>query len=178
MRKVIRTGVKTDVLMLSATPVNNKFNYLKNQLALAYEGNPSNLNSKLNTERGVNDIFKRAQYSFNKWSKMPNSERNTEVLLSMLDFDFFELLDSLTIARSRKHIQNYYNVEEIGKFPDRLKPISYFCNLTERADVIGYNDIFKELSKLNLSIYAPFNYILPSRTSFYEKNMILLLKAD
>jgi SNF2 family DNA or RNA helicase len=169
MRKVIKTGVKTDVLMLSATPVNNRFNDLKNQLALAYEGNPSNINAKLNTERGIDDIFKRAQYSFNKWSKMPNSERTTETLLSMLDFDFFELLDSLTIARSRKHIQKYYNIEEIGKFPKRLKPISHFCNLTERTDVIGYDEIFKELSKLNLSIYAPFNYIMPSKIKFYEK---------
>jgi hypothetical protein len=168
MRKVIRTGVKTDVLMLSATPVNNKFNDLKNQLALAYEGNPSNINAKLNIERSIDDIFKRAQYSFNKWTKLPNSERTTEALLSMLDFDFFELLDSLTIARSRKHIQKYYNIEEIGKFPKRLKPISHFCNLTERTDVIGYDEIFKELSKLNLSIYAPFNYILPSKIKFYE----------
>lgn len=167
MREVIKTGVKTDVLMLSATPVNNRFNDLKNQLALAYEGNPSNINSKLNTERGVNDIFKRAQYSFNKWSKLPNNERTTEVLLNMLDFDFFELLDSLTIARSRKHIQNYYDIEEIGDFPERLKPISHFCNLTDRSDVIGYSSIYKELSKLNLSLYAPFNYILPSRMGFY-----------
>lgn len=168
MREVIKTGVKTDVLMLSATPVNNKFNDLKNQLALAYEGNPSNINSKLNTERGVNDIFKRAQYSFNRWSKLPNNERTTEVLLNMLDFDFFELLDSLTIARSRKHIQNYYDVEEIGDFPRRLKPISHFCSLTERSDVIGYDLIYKKLSRLNLGLYAPFNYILPSRMGFYE----------
>jgi len=169
LKKVLRTGVKTDVMMLSATPVNNKFNDLKHQLALAYEGNPSNLNKKLNTQRGIDDIFRRAQYSFNKWSKMPHIERTTETLLSMLDFDFFELLDSLTIARSRKHIQKYYDVEEIGKFPKRLKPISHFCNLTERTDVIGYDEIFKELSRLNLSIYAPFNYILPSKKKLYEE---------
>lgn len=167
MREVIRTGVKTDVLMLSATPVNNKFNDLRNQLALAYEGNPSDINQKLNTERGINDIFKRAQYSFNKWSRLPNDKRTTEALLNMLDYDFFELLDSLTIARSRKHIQNYYDIEEIGSFPKRLRPISHFCNLTERSDVIGYDLIYKELSKLNLSLYAPFDYILPSRMGFY-----------
>ncbi|XOQ58398.1 MAG: DEAD/DEAH box helicase family protein [Clostridium sp.] len=177
MRKVIRTGVKTDVLMLSATPVNNKFNDLKNQIALIYEGNPSNINAKLNTQRSIDDIFKRAQYSFNKWSKFPNSERTTDALLNMLDFDFFELLDSLTIARSRKHIQKYYNIEEIGKFPKRLKPISHFCNLTERNDVIGYNQIFKELSKLNLSVYAPFNYILPSKMSFYESKYDTVVKG-
>lgn len=177
MRKVIRTGVKTDVLMLSATPVNNRFNDLKNQLALAYEGNPFNINKKLNTERGIDEIFKRAQYSFNKWSKMSNNERTTEVLLNMLDFDFFELLDSLTIARSRKHIQKYYDTSEIGDFPKRLKPISHFCNLTERSDVIGYDEIYRELSRLNLSIYAPFNYILPSKISFYENKYDTVVKG-
>ncbi|NLV76856.1 MAG: DEAD/DEAH box helicase family protein [Tissierellia bacterium] len=177
MRKVIRTGVKTDVLMLSATPVNNRFNDLKNQLALAYEGNPSNINRKLDTERGIDDIFKRAQYSFNKWSKMPNNERTTEVLLNMLDFDFFELLDSLTIARSRKHIQKFYDTSEIGDFPKRLKPISHFCNLTERPDVIGYDTIYKELSRLNLSLYAPFNYILPSKMRFYENKYDTVVKG-
>ncbi|WP_416198347.1 MAG: helicase-related protein [Sporanaerobacter sp.] len=177
MRKVIRMGVKTDVLMLSATPVNNKFNDLKNQLALAYEGNPFNINKKLNTERGVDDIFKRAQYSFNKWAKMPNNERTTEALLNMLDFDFFELLDSLTIARSRKHIQTYYDTSEIGEFPERLKPISHLCNLTERSDVIGYDAIYRELSRLNLSIYAPFNYILPSKKRFYEGKYDTVVKG-
>ncbi len=177
MRKVIRTGVKTDVLMLSATPVNNRFNDLKNQLALAYEGNSSNINAILNTKRGVDDIFKRAQYHFNKWSKLPSAERTTETLLNMLDFDFFELLDSLTIARSRKHIQKYYDIEEIGKFPKRLKPISHFCNLTQRPDVISYDEIYKELSKLNLSLYAPFNYILPSKMSFYESMYDTIVKG-
>lgn len=167
MNQVIKTGVKTNVLMLSATPVNNKFNDLRNQLALAYEGNPYAINSKLNTERGIDEIFKRTQTNFNKWSKLPNKDRNTETLLEMLDFDFFELLDSLTIARSRKHIQKYYDIEEIGKFPTRLKPISHFCELTERTDVIKYNEIFNRLTKLNLSLYAPFNYILKSRLSFY-----------
>ena len=64
MRKVIKGNVQTKVLMLSATPVNNRFNDLKNQIALAYEGNPENIDTKLNTERGVNEIFKRAQTAF------------------------------------------------------------------------------------------------------------------
>lgn len=169
MRKVIKGGVKTKVLMLSATPVNNRFMDLRNQLALAYEGNAEEINKKLGMERGINDIFKRAQSAFNQWSKLPATERTTETLLSMLDFDFFELLDSLTIARSRKHIQKYYNAEEIGDFPKRLPPISKFCDLTDRTDVIGYNEIFMELSRINLGVYAPFKYILPSRLQFYEE---------
>ncbi|MUT65662.1 helicase-related protein [Paenibacillus sp. NEAU-GSW1] len=169
MRKVLKSGVRTKVLMLSATPVNNKFMDLRNQLALAYEGNAEEINNKLGTERGINDVFKRAQSSFNQWSKMDASERTTATLLGMLDFDFFELLDSLTIARSRKHIQKYYKAEEIGEFPKRLQPISKFCDITDRTDVIGYNDIFMELSRINLGIYAPFKYILPSRLRFYEQ---------
>jgi len=169
MRKVIRAGVKTKVLMLSATPVNNRFNDLKNQLALAYEGDPQNINTALNTEKGIEEIFRRAQAAFNSWSKLPIANRTTETLLAMLDFDFFELLDSVTIARSRKHIQKYYDTKEIGTFPKRIKPLSYYCNLTGRRDVIGYNDIFRELSRLNLALYAPFNYILPSRVTFYEE---------
>lgn len=169
MRKVIKSGVKTKVLMLSATPVNNKFMDLRNQLALAYEGNADEINKKLGTDRGINDIFKRAQSAFNQWSKLDASKRTTETLLDMLDFDFFELLDSLTIARSRKHIQKYYNSEEIGEFPKRLQPISKFCNITDRSDVVGYNEIFTELSRINLGIYAPFKYIQPSRLRFYEE---------
>jgi hypothetical protein len=169
MRKVIKSGVKTKVLMLSATPVNNRFIDLRNQLALAYEGNPEEINKKLVTERSINDIFRRAQSAFNRWSKLPESERTTEVLLNMLDFDFFELLDSLTIARSRKHIQKYYKSEEIGQFPKRLPPISKFCDLTDRTDVMSLNEIYRALSEMNLGIYAPFKYILKSRLPFYEK---------
>ena len=105
LNKVIRKGVKTKVLMLSATPVNNRFNDLKNQIALAYEGNTELIDGKLNTNRSIDDIFKNAQRSFNVWSSWAPEYRTTEKLLKMLDFDFFEVLDSVTIARSRKHIQ-------------------------------------------------------------------------
>jgi SNF2 family DNA or RNA helicase len=177
MRKLLKDGVKTKVLMLSATPVNNKFTDLRNQLALAYEGNPAEINKKLGLERGINDLFKRAQSAFNLWSKMDAEKRTTETLLNMLEFDFFELLDSLTIARSRKHIQKYYDSEEIGDFPKRLPPIPKFCNLTERPDVIGYNEVFQGLSQINLGIYAPFKYILPSRLSFYENLYDTVVKS-
>ena len=176
MRKVIKGNVQTKVLMLSATPVNNRFNDLKNQIALAYEGNSENIDTKLNTERGVNEIFKRAQTAFNKWSKLPIEKRETESLLEMLDFDFFELLDSVTIARSRKHIQKHYNMNDIGKFPRRNKPIPYYCDLTDRKDVIGYNEIFNELCGLNMSLYAPFNYILPSKRKLYEEKYDTVVK--
>ena len=42
----------------------------------------------------------------------------------MLDYNFFNLLNTVTIARSRKHIQTYYDTKDIGEFPNRLSPIS------------------------------------------------------
>ena len=156
------------MLMLSATPVNNRFSDLRNQIALAYEGETSNINEKLNTKRDINEIFKRAQASFNAWTKLPVEQRTAASILNGLDFDFFELLDSVTIARSRKHITTFYDTSDIGPFPERLQPKSFHCQLTTRSDVIGFNEIFKELSQLKLAVYAPISYILPSRIKKYE----------
>jgi hypothetical protein len=168
MRSVIREGVKTKVLMLSATPVNNRFNDLKNQLALAYEGDSRSFSQQLGTEKDVEEIFRRAQATFNVWSKLPVEQRTTAAILEALDFDFFELLDSVTIARSRKHIETFYDTSEIGSFPERRKPQSFHPPLTHRSDVMGFNDIYANLSQLQLAIYAPVNYILPSRLAKYE----------
>lgn len=167
MDKVIRAGVKTKVLMLSATPVNTKFIDLRNQLALAYEGYSENLNQKLNTEKSIDQIFRQAQRAFNEWSKLDKNARTTDSLLKMLDFDFFELLDSVTIARSRKHIQKYYNSEKIGKFPERLKPISLRPSLTDLNDAINYNEIYRSLVELSLCVYLPSHYIFDSKKSKY-----------
>lgn len=166
LRKVIQEGIETKVLMLSATPVNNRFNDLRNQLALAYEGEAANIDSKLDTAKGIDVVFRRAQQAFNEWSKFETSHRTTERLLDMLDFDFFEILDSLTIARSRKHITTYYDTAAIGKFPNRNKPQSIQSPLTESGEVT-YVDIAEKLTLLNLSVYTPLNYILPSRVEAY-----------
>jgi superfamily II DNA or RNA helicase len=168
MNRIVRQGVRTKVLMLSATPVNNRFNDLKNQLALAYEGEPENLKSKLKAERNIDLIFRRAQTAFNTWSKLPPEQRTPAAILSSLDFDFFELLDAVTIARSRRHITTFYDTKEIGEFPTRRKPLSFHCQLTGRTDVIGFNEIFLELAALKLGVYMPVSYILPSRVSKYE----------
>lgn len=167
LNKVIRTGVKTKVLMLSATPVNNRFNDLKNQLALAYEGNSALINGKLNTKNSIEEIFRQAQKAFNVWSKLNPEKRTTENLLKILDFDFFEVLDSVTIARSRKHIEKYYDTSDIGSFPQRLKPISLYPPLTDLNGAINYNEIFEQLMLLNLAIYTPSHYILDSKKSKY-----------
>jgi superfamily II DNA or RNA helicase len=168
MNTVIKQGVKTKVLMLSATPVNNRFNDLRNQLALAYEGDSENLSKKLHTGKSIEEIFRRAQTAFNGWAILPPEERTAKSILAALDFDFFELLDSVTIARSRRHIETFYDTKDIGKFPERRKPLSFHCQLTHRPDVIGFNEIFARLSMLKLAVYAPISYILPSRLAKYE----------
>ena len=169
MSKVIREGVKTKVLMLSATPVNNRFNDLRNQLALAYEGDSETLRKQLQSTRSVEEIFRRAQSAFSQWTKLPPEKRTAKAILNTLDFDFFKLLDSVTIARSRRHIQAFYDTQEIGQFSQRLKPLSFRSPLTERADVPDFNAIITDLSKLKLSVYAPISYVLPSRLSKYEE---------
>ncbi|MEX2375576.1 MAG: helicase-related protein [Dehalococcoidia bacterium] len=169
MNKVIRAGVKTKVLMLSATPVNNRFTDLRNQLALAYEGESEGLSRHLKADTSVEEVFRRAQKAFNAWSMLPPEERTAASILKALDFDFFELLDAVTIARSRRHIETFYDTTEIGRFPQRRKPLSFHRPITERPDVMGMNDIFTQLSLLKLAVYAPISYILPSRLRKYEE---------
>lgn len=168
LNKVIRSGVKTKVLMLSATPVNNRFNDLRNQLALAYEGGSTEISKKLGLQTSVEQVFKEAQTVFNRWSELPAENRTSQAILSMLNFDFFKLLDSVTIARSRSHIQQYYDTTDIGQFPERKKPLTFHVPITHDADVIKLDDIYTRLTKLNLSIYAPMSFLLPSRISKYE----------
>lgn len=168
MNKVIRDGVKTKVLMLSATPVNNRFVDLKNQLALAYEGDDSIINEKLNTKRSIKEIFRNAQAAYNSWSKLEPEERTVDNLLKSLDFDFFELLDSVTIARSRKHIEKYYDTSSIGKFPARLKPISERPSISNLKGAINYREIYDQLDALTLSVYLPSNFVFDSRIEDYN----------
>lgn len=172
MNKVVRAGVKTKVLMLSATPVNNRFNDLRNQLAIAYEGDSSGLSAKLNTSKTVEEIFRQAQKAFNTWSKLDAEERTTENLLSALDFDFFELLDSVTIARSRKHIETYYDTAQIGRFPERLKPVSLRPKLSDLTSAINYREIYEQLASLTLRVYTPSIYIFPSRLAKYQELLL------
>lgn len=167
MDKIIRAGVRTKVLMLSATPVNNRFVDLKNQLAIAYEGNPEFINEKLDTKKPIDEIFRQAQKAFNAWSRLAPESRTTDALLRTLDFDFFEVLDSVTIARSRRHIEKYYDMAQIGQFPQRLKPISRRPSMTDLSSAINYNQIFEQLTQLTLCIYTPSNYIFPSKMSKY-----------
>ena len=167
MNKVIRSGVKTKVLMLSATPVNNRFSDLKNQLQLAYEGKAENINDLLDTEKNIDSIFRDAQTVYSKWAKLPPEKRTTEKLVDSLSYDFFQLLDAVTIARSRSHIIKYYNTNDVGKFPERLSPISRRPKLTDLNDAITFADIAEMLNRLNLSIYTPSLFIFESEKGNY-----------
>jgi len=169
MRQVIQQGVKTKVLMLSATPVNNHFGDLRNQLALAYEGDSQQMAEKLKISTSIEEVFRQAQRVFNEWSKLPVEDRTTETILERLDFDFFELLDAVTIARSRKHIQAFYDTSEIGAFPERLPPKSVRSPLTDLPDVPSFNELYAQLSSLSLAVYTPLTYVFPSRLDKYEQ---------
>ncbi|MBU4419507.1 MAG: DEAD/DEAH box helicase family protein [Proteobacteria bacterium] len=171
LNDVMKAGVKTKLLMLSATPVNNRFTDFKNQIALAWEGETGKTDGKLGTEKSVENILSNAQKIFNDWTKLPIEERSSQTLLASLNtnFDFFKLLDSVTIARSRKHIEKYYDINKIGKFPNRLKPITHHADITDLAGFIEMSELYKELSRLNLAIYSPTEYILDSKRSFYSE---------
>lgn len=168
MKQAIRKGRRTHVLMLSATPVNNRFVDLKNQLALSYEGNSQNIDKKLQLKHNIDDIFKSAQTEFNRWCKRPIESRTAQTLVDMLDPDFFRLLEAVTIARSRKHIEKYYQSSGIGKFPKRLDPISKRSALSNIEQAPSYSDIYDLLDTLNLHVYAPSLYIHPSKLYKYE----------
>lgn len=166
IRKVIKSGVNTKVLMLSATPVNINFTDLKNQLMIASGGNEYELSGKLKTNSSLNKIFQDANNAFKTWSELEPEFRTTDKLLEMLSFDFFDLLDSVTIARSRKHIEKYYSETNLGAFPERLAPKSYRPDLTD-LDGIDFNTMFEYIDKLNLQIYTPLKFVLKSKLSKY-----------
>lgn len=165
---VIRGGVPTKVLMLSATPVNNRFRDLRNQLRLAYQGDPAGWSEKLGLSSNIEDVFKSAQGAFTVWSKLPAEERSTEALTDSLDFDFFKVLDQVSVARSRKHIQRYYDVSAIGPFPRRNDPISIYPKLSTLPNSTTYSEIANSLDLLNLAVYIPSHYLLASARGKYE----------
>lgn len=166
MNRVIKSGVKTKVLMLSATPVNTRFTDLRNQLMLAAEGNSASFDNTLSTDNPVDKIFRDADSAFKTWALLDPKERTTSRLLEMLHFDFFGLLDSVTIARSRKHIEKYYSDAKLGKFPERLKPKSFRPDLTDISGV-DFNEIFRRIDSLNMDIYTPLKYVHPSKIEKY-----------
>lgn len=168
LNHVIKGGVPTKVLMLSATPVNNRFRDLRNQLALAYQGNPDEWSQRLGLSSNIEDVFRGAQGAFNAWSKLPAEERSTQALTDALDFDFFRVLDQVTVARSRRHIQRYYDVSAIGPFPRRNDPISVYPKLSTLESAPTYCEIAGSLDLLKFAVYMPSQDLLPSCAHKYE----------
>lgn len=167
MRKIIREGVKTRVLMLSATPVNNRLADLRNQIAFVTEGDDTAL-----FDHGIASIdstTRRAQKAFNRWLELPNEEKTPALLVEMLGFDYFALLDHLTIARSRRHIERYYGTSETGRFPDRLPPINIKADVDRAGEFRSIRDINLEIRRLNLAAYAPLRYVLPHKQETYDQ---------
>ena len=167
LNQIIKKGVKTRVLMLSATPVNNRMNDLKNQIAFATEGNDKALSA--DGIKSIEQTLRKAQMAFNKWNDLEEEDKSVESLLEMLEVDYFKLLDMLTIARSRKHIQKYYDTTSIGKFPERLKPINVKADVDTKNDFIKLAELNKLIKSLNLAIYSPMKYVLPSKVEQYSK---------
>jgi ERCC4-related helicase len=167
MRDIIKSGVKTKVLMLSATPVNNRMNDLKNQVAFITEGRDEALAP--NGIASIEQTLRKAQTRFNHWLTLNDDQRTTQSLLDTLNFDYFKLLDLLTIARSRKHIQKYYDTAEMGDFPERAKPINIKADIDTANAFPPLQLINREIRKLNLSAYAPLKYVLPSKREQYSR---------
>jgi hypothetical protein len=166
MRRIIKEGVKTRVLMLSATPVNNRLADLKNQIAFVTEGNDTAL-----LDHGIPSIestVRKAQLQFNRWLASEPADRTSPRLIEMLGFDYFKLLDLLTIARSRRHIEKYYGTAETGKFPERLKPINHKPDVDSTGEFRSIRDINNEIRRLTLAAYAPLRYVLPAKQAAYD----------
>lgn len=167
MNDIIKKGVKTKVLMLSATPVNNRMNDIKNQIGFITEGN-NNLFQDAGVPN-VENVLKKAQMVFNKWQTLPEEKRTSDRFVEMMDLDYFKLLDTVTIARSRRHIEKYYNLEEIGKFPERLSPKNLYPDIDTENEFPKIEDVNKLIKKLTLCVYSPLGYVLPEKRMEYGK---------
>lgn len=169
LRKVVREGVKTKVLMLSATPVNNRFNDLKNQLRLAYGEGASEMNRRLGISgRSVDKIFADAEHAFDMWADATPSNRTAEQLFRALPSDFLELLDAVTIARSRKHIERFYNTAAIGKFPEHLSAENERCPISTDPEAVKIAQLNEALLECKFCVYTPTRYIHASRKAYYD----------
>ncbi|QGU95455.1 hypothetical protein GOM49_10460 [Clostridium bovifaecis] len=174
LNDVIKAGVETKILMLSATPVNNKMNDLKNQISFITEGE-----DKAFKDDGIDSIeqtLRKAQLVFNKWLKLSDKERTVDNFIEMMNMDYFKLLDIVTIARSRKHIEKYYNLNEIGRFPKRKKPLNIYADIDSDFKFPPLEYVNKTIKNLNLSAYSPLKYVLPEKRNEYGKKYDIYVK--
>ncbi len=168
MDDIVKSGVKTKLLLLSATPVNNDLRDLRNQLYLLTEGRDDAFKDSLGVAN-LRETITAAQTAFNKWAKQDGT-RNSQKLLEELSTAFFKLLDGLTIARSRKQIQKYYpkSLRELGGFPERSKPVSLSPPIDTLGEFMSYDKLNEEISEYQLSLYNPTKYLRPEYQSEYD----------
>ena len=173
MEEIIQKGVKTKVLLLSATPVNNGLSDLRNQISFLTEGRDDAFKDSVGIA-SLKDTLGAAQKTFNEWSK-GKGERKTAVLLERLSSSFFTLLDELTIARSRKHILKYYrdSIARVGQFPERVKPVSIFAEIDLRGRFLSYDRLNDEIRAYKLSLFRPSEYVYPEYRGLYDKQLVL-----
>ena len=168
MRDIIKANIKTKVLMLSATPVNNRMNDLKNQISFITEGEDDAFASY--GIESIHHVMRDAQRKFTNWYK--NGDPNNlsiNQLMQHLDGSYFRILDMLTIARSRKHIEKYYDTKEIGKFPERLSPKTIYPKIDTENKFNDIGEIYDELSTLTLAGYSPLAYVRADKRAYYEQ---------
>ncbi|MDM8518560.1 helicase-related protein [Anaerolineales bacterium HSG6] len=169
MEDIIQKGIKTKVLLLSATPVNNNLKDLRNQIYFLTEGHDDSFRETLGID-SLKETLANAQRTFTEWSKKPQPRHRTD-LLEKLSAAFFTLLDELTIARSRKHVKKYYAdaVTKLGGFPKRLKPISIFPDIDLKDRFMSYDRLNSEISNYQLSLFNPSKYVRPQFRGIYEE---------
>lgn len=167
MEEIIQSGVRTKVLLLSATPVNNDLRDLRNQLLFLTAGDDTGFRESLGIA-SLESTLGAAQRTFNEWASAGN--RDTRTLLERLDGDLFKLLDELTIARSRKHIQTYYSetIDQLGGFPQRQKPLSLSPEIDLKRRFMSYDRVNEEILRYKLALYNPSRYVLPQFQSRYR----------
>lgn len=168
MDDIIKTGVKTKVLLLSATPVNNDLKDLRNQIYFVTEGRDTAFSQSFGIN-SIKDTLTVAQKTFMEWARR-SGERDARDLMERLSAGFFTLLDELTIARSRKHIQKYYraSMAQIGQFPRRRKPESVFSEIDLKGRFLSYDKLNDEIDNYQLSIFKPSKYVLDKFKTQYE----------
>lgn len=143
-------------------------NDLKNQVAFALqEGQDTAFN-----EVGIKSIestLKLAQKQFNQWVSEPVENRTTATLLDSMSFDYFKLLDIVTIARSRKHIEKYYGTADIGRFPTRLPPKNVIQTSTYLMNFTPLKEVNKTIRKLSLAGYSPLKFVRIDKKEEYAR---------
>jgi SNF2 family DNA or RNA helicase len=172
MQEIIQSGIRTKVLLLSATPVNNDLKDLRNQIYFMTAGRDDAFTESIGIQN-IKETLRQAQGHFSNWAKQAPTKRKTSDLLARLGADFFKLLDELTIARARKHLQKYYRHEmaRLGGFPERLKPMTLSPEIDSAGRFISYDKLSQEIDDYKLSLFNPFQFVLPEFKAEYEKRI-------